>query len=282
LFSDFIWHMRFWITFFLSTLFLFTSSSFSSNAQELGRYPIHNFNHRDYSGHSQNWAIVQDPRGLIYVANNKGVIEYDGSDWRDISINGALSRCLDIDSEGRIWVGGQDELGYLAADSTSSMKFFSLKSMLPSYCLPIGLIRQVFATNDGVYFSSNKHLILIKGNSIKVWKPKTFFHRTFFAMGKLFINQPEYGLTYLKNDSLKLIPETDYISKKLIYLLQPYSSNKLLVGTYSDGLYLFNTDALRSDTTIHKDSSLVKFKTDIDVFLNENLIYNGIILPNGN
>lgn len=274
--------MRFWITFFLSTLLLFTSSSFSSNAQELGRYPIHNFNHRDYSGHSQNWAIVQDPRGLIYVANNKGVIEYDGSDWRHISINGALSRCLDIDNEGRIWVGGQDELGYLAADSTSSMKFFSLKSMLPSYCLPIGLIRQVFATNDGVYFSSNKHLILIKGSSIKVWKPKTFFHRTFFAMGKLFINQPEYGLTYLKNDSLKLIPKTDYISKKLIYLLQPYSSNKLLVGTYSEGLYLFNTDALRSDTTIHQDSTLVKFKTDLDVFLNENLIYNGIILPNGN
>ncbi len=274
--------MRFWTSLFLSVFFLFTSTLRSGYAQELGRYPIHNFNHRDYSGHSQNWAIVQDPRGLIYVANNKGVIEYDGSDWRHISINGALSRCLDIDSEGRIWVGGQDELGYLAADSTSSIKYFSLTNKLPAYCLPIGLVRQVFATKDGVFFISNQCLIRIQGKNVKIWKPKTFFRRTFFALGKIFINQPEYGLTYLQNDSLKLAPGTDFVSKKLIYFIQPYSTNKLLIGTQSDGLYLYRVESLRTDTTIHKDSIITKFKTDEDKFLNENLIYHSIILPNGN
>jgi len=273
--------MRFWITFILNTFTLIASLPHSSNAQELGRFPIRNFNHRDYAGHSQNWAIVQDRRGLIYVANNEGVIEYDGSDWRHISINGALSRCLDIDSEGRIWVGGQDELGYLAADSIGSIKYYSLAHKLPSYCLPVGLIRQVFATKEGVYFSSNQWLIQIKGSSIKVWKPKTYFHRTYHASGVIFTNQPEYGLTYLKNDSLKLAPQADFVSKKLIYLLLPYSKNKLLIGTQSDGLFLYNTNALRSDTTIHKDSIIKNFRTKDDKFLQENLIYNGINLPNG-
>lgn len=273
--------MRFWIFFFLSTFLIFTTSSYSINAQELGRYPIQNFNHRDYSGHSQNWAIIQDPRGLIYVANNRGVIEYDGSNWRHISINGALSRCLDIDSEGRIWVGGQDELGYLAADSTGSIKYFSLINKLPAYCLPLGLIRQVFATKEGIYFNSNKCLIRISGQDIKTWKPKTYFHRAFFAKGILFLNQPEYGLTYIKNDSLKLAPSTDFVSKKLIYSLQSYSSNKILIGTQSEGLYLYNTNALRTDTTISKDSVIRKFQTIEDKFLSENLIYNSIALPNG-
>lgn len=273
--------MRFWITFLLNTTILFTSLPSNSNAQELGRYPIRNFNHRDYAGHSQNWAIVQDQRGLIYIANNEGVIEYDGSDWRHISINGALSRCLDIDNEGRIWVGGQDELGYLAADSLGSIRYYSLTSKLPSYCLPIGLVRQVFATKDGVYFSSNQFLILIKENSVKVWKPKTYFHRTYFANGKIYTNQPEYGLCYLKNDSLKLIPQAWDISKKQIYLLLPYSKNKLIIGTQSEGLYLLNTNILRADTTIRSDSIITSFRTENDKFFKENLIYGGINLPNG-
>lgn len=273
--------MRFWTTFFISTFSLLTTSPSSSNAQELGRYPIHNFNHRDYAGHSQNWAIVQDQRGLIYAANNQGVIEFDGSDWRHISINGALSRCLDIDNEGRIWVGGQDELGYLAADSLGSIKYYSLVNKLPSFCAPLGLVRQVFATKEGIYFCSNQFLVLIKGSNVRVWKPKTFFHRTFFAMGKLFINQPEYGLTYLKNDSLKLLPQSDFLSKKPLYLILPYSKNKLLVGTQSDGLYLYNTDALRPDTLINKDSIINSFKTEDDKFFKENFIYSNITLPNG-
>lgn len=271
-----------WRLIIICASILFSTSFLSVIAQDLGRYPIQNFNHRDYAGHSQNWAIVQDPRGIIYVANNKGVIEYDGSDWRFISINGALSRCLAIDNNGRIWVGGQDEIGYLAADSTGSIKYFSLINEIPSYCQPLGLVRQVFTTTDGIYFSSNQYLIRIKGKIVKVWKPKTSFHRSFFANGILFVNQPEYGLTFVRNDSLKLTPNTDYFSKKLIYSLQSYSQNKLLIGTQADGLYLFNADALRRDTTISKDSVIIKFRTDDENFLKENLIYSSISLPNGN
>jgi hypothetical protein len=69
----------------------------------------------------------------MYIANNVGVIEFDGSEWRHISANGALVRCLDVDEQGRVWVGGQDELGYLAADSTDNLKYFSLTGLLPDF-----------------------------------------------------------------------------------------------------------------------------------------------------
>jgi len=272
--------MRFWITFLLNSFSLLFTLHFYCNAQELGSYPIRNFNHREYGGLTQNWAIVQDQRGLIYVANNDGVLEYDGSDWRQISINRALSRCLDIDKEGRIWVGGQDEVGYLAADSTGTMAYFSLVKMIPSYNLPFGLVKQIFATDDGVYFCSNQSLILIKQNKIKVWKPKTVFHRSFFANGKLFVNQPEYGLTYLKGDSLKLVPRTEDVSRKLVYVLLPYSKDKILIGSQSDGFYLYNLNALRADTTILKDSTIYRVTTKNEGFFKENMIYSGLTLPN--
>jgi len=272
--------MRIRIYSLFATLLLSSVTHLISNGQELGRYPIFNFNHRDYAGHSQNWAVVQDQRGLIYVANNTGVLEYDGSDWRHISINGALSRCLDIDKEGRIWVGGQDEIGYLAADSTTSLKYYSLINKVQPTCLPLGLVRQVFTSKEGVFFSANKCLMLVNGENITTWKPKTYFHRTFFANDRLFVNQPEYGLTYLENDTLEIVPGSEIFSKKLIYFIQPYNSKKLLIGTQSDGLFVYNLDALRKDTIINKDSIVSKFKTEEDEHLYKNLIYNCVQLPN--
>ena len=142
--------------FILFFVFIFLSQF--SVSQDIGRYPVVNFHHREYSGHSQSWSIVQDKRGLIYIANNVGVIEYDGSEWRHISINGALPRCLDVDVSGRVWVGAQDDFGYLAADSSNSLKFYSLSKYLPETYKPFGLIRQVYHTNNGVFFSANNLL----------------------------------------------------------------------------------------------------------------------------
>ncbi|MCP4870177.1 MAG: hypothetical protein GY898_15840, partial [Proteobacteria bacterium] len=83
---------------------------------EVGRFYVQNFAPQDYGAHAQNWAIVQSPKGLLYVANGQGVLEYDGVSWRLIPIsNRSSARSLAIDTEGRVYVGAQGELGYLAA-----------------------------------------------------------------------------------------------------------------------------------------------------------------------
>ena len=48
-------------------------------AQELP--PISVFQSQDYNAEAQNWAISQDDNKHIYVANNSGLIEYNGAQW---------------------------------------------------------------------------------------------------------------------------------------------------------------------------------------------------------
>jgi hypothetical protein len=43
---------------------------------------IQNYAPKDYHADSQNWAIVQDRRGIMYFGNSDGVLEYDGVSWR--------------------------------------------------------------------------------------------------------------------------------------------------------------------------------------------------------
>ncbi len=248
-----------------------------SVSQDIGRYPVVNYSHREYSGHSQSWSIVQDKRGLIYIANNVGVIEFDGSDWRHISINGALPRCLDIDGNGRVWVGAQDEFGYLSADSSNNLKFYSLTHYLPETYKPFGLIRQVYSTKEGVYFSSNSLLILLKPDlSIKVWTPKTIFHRTYFVNGIIFSNQKDYGLTYLSNDTLKNVPGGEVFGSKLIYTILPYDDENLLVGTQSSGFYLMDNSFTIPKKNQKEHKGLRKFETDNESYFQDNWVYSGL------
>ena len=62
------------------------------------------FKPHNYQHYPQNWAIVQDQRGVIYVANKDGVLEYDGSQWRliETAVN-TVVRSLTLGTDG---VGG--------------------------------------------------------------------------------------------------------------------------------------------------------------------------------
>lgn len=64
---------------------------------------------------SQNWVITQDQRGLIYVGSSEGLLVYDDSNWQFTKLYAVLS--MAIDSTGRTFVGLENDIGYLKADS---------------------------------------------------------------------------------------------------------------------------------------------------------------------
>ena len=96
-------------------------------AAEEGRPFIRGYAPSEVAGDGQNWAIVQDPRGVIYVGSAAGVLEFDGVDLaadRDRRSSNTV-RSLAIDDAGRIYVGGVGEFGYLAPDATGELRFVS-------------------------------------------------------------------------------------------------------------------------------------------------------------
>src|SRR5262249_52917859 len=93
----------------------------------LGKPLVHNYNHRDFGAEVQAWDVVQGDSGLMYFANNAGVLEYDGRTWRLIALPSHLDvRSLLKDSAGRIYVGASGDFGYLDPDSAGQLQFRSL------------------------------------------------------------------------------------------------------------------------------------------------------------
>jgi len=82
---------------------------------------------KEFKSHPQNWSIVQDSKGIIYVGNNlSGVLQYGGVSWRKIYVPNGIVESIAIDINDRVYVGGYNDFGFLAPDSIGTYKFVSL------------------------------------------------------------------------------------------------------------------------------------------------------------
>ena len=50
------------------------------SAQEIS--PIQQFKSKISFAGNQNWMISQDQKGTLYIANNKGLLQFRGTDWK--------------------------------------------------------------------------------------------------------------------------------------------------------------------------------------------------------
>ena len=57
--------------------------------------PVTNYSPGEYGGGNQNWMISQGPDKKIYVANNAGLLQFDGEHWNLYKVPGetAVRRC---------------------------------------------------------------------------------------------------------------------------------------------------------------------------------------------
>ena len=114
-------------------LILSISTLSAQTIKHIGTQYIKNYLPEDYNSSKQNWCAVQDFRGLLYIANTQGILEYDGVSWRTISTSknsSALALALSNDGR-RVYVGGNSDIGYLSPDSSGTMEYVSLLNLIP-------------------------------------------------------------------------------------------------------------------------------------------------------
>jgi signal transduction histidine kinase/DNA-binding response OmpR family regulator len=242
--------------------------------QESGfKYLNYYYSYKDYNLQPQNWWVLQDKRGIIFVGNNVGLLEFDGVSWREIGIPNLVVRSMAMDDAGTLYIGGNNQIGYLAPDSKGTWQYMSLLDRLEDDKKNFPDVWKTYVTKDGVYFQANQFLFRWHQDAkvIKHWLPGPGgkFHFSFTFRGKLYIRRYNKGLMHMKGDSLEQAPGGELFAEKRIYMMVPYDSQKILIGTRANGFYLY--DGIQA----------VPFPTDADDYVKENKLYHGIRLAAG-
>jgi signal transduction histidine kinase/AmiR/NasT family two-component response regulator len=228
-----------------------------------------NYTRKDYKNQSQNWFILQDRHGIIYVANNDGLMEYDGVTWRYIPVSNVTVRSLAVDDNGIIYVGGINEIGFLAPNSKGTLKYVSLIDRLEEKYRNFSYVWRTHSKKDGIYFWTSKFLFLLDCKQAKVWESKSFFDACFLCNGKLYVRQKEIGLFEMRGDSLELIPGGEEFAAENLYMLVPYDPGELLLGTNRNGIFIYD------------GKKTIPFPSAANDYLKEMGLHHGIRLSSG-
>lgn len=263
---------KYTVVFCLLSLF-WTLQKVQAQSEKRGLPSIKNYASRDYDAHSQNYALTQDNRGILYVGNTTGILEFDGIRWRKIlTSNGTMVRSLATDKDGIVYAGARGEFGYLHADSLGNLGFVPLSTKVAPEDQNFVDIWQIHPTPQGVFFVSYNKLFRWDGKKLKSWSPsKALFHRAFWLDGILYVQDLQHGLMMLQGDELKPAPDADLLGKGFeIYAMLPYSKGRILIVTDIKGLFLYD------------GQQLTKLATSDDKYLIANQVSDAKILTDGN
>jgi signal transduction histidine kinase/DNA-binding response OmpR family regulator len=263
----------YFFTFSLLILWLVFGTTLNVYCQDAGFRYFKNYTRKEYRGQSQNWSIIQDKNGIIYVGNQLGLLEFDGVSWRRIEVKNQLVNSMAIDDTGTIYVGGINEIGFLAPDPKGALQYVSLLEHLDINKRSFSNVWETHWTKQGIYFKTPKFLFRWNPNKKKmdVWESDIGFHLSFICNGKLFMRQESVGLMKMDTgtDSLKVVPGGETFAEKKIYMMVPYDNKKLLMGTRANGFYIY--DGIEA----------VPFPTGADDYLKKTKLYHGIRLSSG-
>ncbi|RZL48767.1 MAG: transcriptional regulator, partial [Pedobacter sp.] len=235
-------------------LFLIVLYPFISlNAQgPIGLPQVSSYSSLQYKGGTQNWGITQDKNGILYFANNEGLLTFNGAYWKSYLLpNKTIVRSVKIDVDGKTYVGGQDEIGYFFPNANGSLVYHSLKKLIPQGEKQFADIWDIQIIGKDVFFRTVNKIFKLTGNKIEVYITRNAWVYLGIARNEILAHENKVGLKYYKNGQWQIKCDDKRIINATITSILPYSGDTLLITTLKNGLFLLKGNELIKKQTVN-------------------------------
>jgi DNA-binding CsgD family transcriptional regulator len=176
-----------------------------------GKYPIKNFAPSDYGAGIQNIDFAQNRDLSLFVANNLGVLSFNGTAWGKHALNtGKKQRSLAFDEKSdRLYVGSQGEFGFFEGN----WNYVSLVDKIPAHFRDFDEVWDVLLFDSKAYFCTFQGIYIYDGNSIAVIRRMGGFNRSFLAGNRLFTQSATGALFEIEGRDLIPLPQTNHTNQ---------------------------------------------------------------------
>ena len=231
--------------------------------------PVINYTVADYAAGTQNWQMLTTANGWLYVANNNGLLEYDGSQWTVYGMYyGNLPRSIAKMHDDAILIGGTNDFGIFTPNAKGRMQYTSLLQSAGCNNLNFGEVWDIKLVGSQVYFFARHHIITAQmqfADSIRLTEVQILpmDSRIFCAQevgGAIYVGTGD-GLYLLSGLRMNRIHGSDAIGKYEVRGIQALDERRLLIATDLGGLYAYD------------GVQVTPFRTDADAFIRHNQLY---------
>lgn len=212
-----------------------------SHALNANKPHIINLFREYYHADNKNWDIGQDNKGTIYFGNDKGLLQFDGIEWHLNKLpNASILRSLAVYSHNTIFTGGYEEFGRWDRDISGKLIYTSLSQKIDRSLFKNDDFWKIWIDSSAVYFQSFNSIYVYDYKTVK----KIPFEGGFLFLSKVrneyLVQQMKGSLFTLANNKLELIEGSQIFKGTDIRVILPYEENKYLIGTATDGIYIYD------------------------------------------
>ncbi|KOY52286.1 helix-turn-helix and ligand-binding sensor domain-containing protein [Polaribacter dokdonensis] len=251
---------------FLFTVFFTFSNSY---AQEIP--PINKYTPEIYGAENQNWAISQNSKKYIYVANNKGLLEFNGASWQLYATpNETIMRSVKC-HEDLVYTGFYMDFGFWQKDDFGQLKYSSIVKQNNITMLEDEQIWEICELDGWVIFKSLERIYLynIESKDFKIINATDSILKISRVENRIYFQELGKGVFVIENGQPKLISDHEILKEsRVVEILN--KNGTLFFVTQKDGFFYLENKLLEKWTPSSTD--LLATKT----------IYSAKQLKNGN
>ncbi len=218
----------------------------------------------------QIWSIEQDTNGIMFFANKRGIITYDGNEWDFIKTPGVPYIITRESSLNTVFVGCNNSVGYLKKEKGK----FVFEELYENEERVSNISKIIFTEKNIFFYSDN---FIIKANKNKL-SEVTFsesskslnFEGVFKINNSFFVKTRDNGISEFSENSVIPHDVEGFLPNAEVLFRIQRNENEVIIGTSNDKLYVFDGE------------KLTKFETDAEQYFDENYLVNAIDISKNN
>lgn len=214
--------------------------------------------------------ISQDEHNYLYFANNEGLLEYNGTNWKLYPTpNETIMRSVKV-IDNNIYTGCYMNFGYWTRQANGKLKYTSLSDTIKAKILDDEQFWNILKYDQWILFQSLNRIYIYdtKTKSFKIISPKNGVIKSFSTKTSIYYQTVNEGLFEIEAGKGKLISDHPVLKKYTIVNVFTLDDG-LLIQTQLDGFYKLS------------GATLTPFRTAVDTELKSSFVYSSQRLQDG-
>ncbi len=184
--------------------------------------------------------------GIIYIANNEGLLSFDGKYWKLYPLpHKTIVRSIEIGADNRIYAGGQDEFGFFSPDNNGNLQYHSLVDLIPEKERSFADVWDIVAYHHDIFFRTSRRIFRLSNQTISVFFAPTEWSFLGICNDKLYAHDIKKGLYSLENAIWTPFPVSGDLLKNVeVTAILPLKQDTTIVTTLKNGVFLISKSGI--------------------------------------
>lgn len=199
---------------------------------------IQNFKNQHDKIYSHTWDLEEAPNKIMYFVNDKGLLEFDGNQWRLYKGSKGITRSLKIAHNELIYTGSDNDFGEWRLNAKNQFEYKSLFDKVKDKKI-VEEFWHVYQLQDKIIFQSFNNLYIYHNGVFTIIKAPNRFVTGNQSHDKVFLIDEKEGLLIFDGNYLKKIEISRTMDFADVIAIDDYNGDIHII-TKKYGIYSVN------------------------------------------